>query len=112
MDKKQFYKKIDELTEEWYIDATPPIKGTWATKIHPKGIARRKTNQKGEENEINETSGEVQVIRWAKREQMCLECCKMVCGKVEEINLEKGRVKCSCGMKYPVINLVLKQMAE
>lgn len=109
MDKNKFYKIIDELTEGWYIDATPPIKGTWATKIHPKGQPRRKTNQKGEEYEINTSSGEVQIIKWAKREQMCLECCKMVCDKAEEINLDKGTVKCSCGLKYPVINLVLKR---
>ena len=110
MDKNKFYKKIDELTEQWYIDASPPVKGVWASKLHPKGTPHRKTNSKGEEYEINTTSGEVQILQWIKREQMCLECCKMVCDKVEEINLEKGLVKCSCGMKYPVINLMLKQM--
>lgn len=110
MDKKKFYQIIDNTAAEWYIDATAPIKGTWATKLHPKGVVRRKTNQKGEENEINTSSGEVQIIKWQKREQMCLECCKMVCDKIEEINLEKGTVKCSCGLKYPVVNLVLKQV--
>jgi hypothetical protein len=103
MEKKQFYKKIDELTEHWYIDANKPVKGTFATTKHPKGQGpRRKTNAKGEENPINNSSGEVQIIRWAHCEQFCQNCCKMVENKIEEINLEKKIIKCSCGLKYPI----------
>jgi hypothetical protein len=104
MDRLHFYKKIDELTEGWYIDANTPIKGNWATKVNPKGGPRRKTNQKGEEHPINESSGEVQIIKWAASEQFCEICCKMVKNRVEDINLEKKTVKCSCGLKYPIVN--------
>lgn len=102
MDRKKFYLKIDQLAEQWYIDANAPIKGTWATKLHPKGGPRRKTNQKGEEHPINESSGEVQIVRWAHSEQFCQNCCKLVQNRVEDINLEKKTVKCSCGLKYPI----------
>ena len=55
MERKQFYKKIDELTEHWYIDSNKPVKGTWATTRHPKGQGpRRKTNAKGEEHEVRD----------------------------------------------------------
>lgn len=103
MERKQFYQKIDELAEDWYIDANRPVKGTWGSKLYPKGSGpRRKTNYKGEENPINTTSGEVQVVRWAHEEQFCQNCCKMVKDRVEDINLEKKVVKCSCGLKYPI----------
>jgi hypothetical protein len=105
MDRKKFYKIIDDLTEGWYIDATPPLKGTWATKVNPKGGPRRKTNQKGEENEINETSGEVQVLKWADRTEFCVQCSKPCKNKVEQINLNNGQIKCSCGLKYPIVNI-------
>ena len=105
MEQKKFYKIIDELTEQWYIDASPPVKGVWASKLHPKGTPHRKTNSKGQEYEINTTSGEVQILQWLKREQMCLQCCKMTCNKIEEINLKVGQIKCSCGLKYPIANI-------
>jgi hypothetical protein len=105
MERKKFYTKIDQVAKEWYIDANPPVKGTWTSKLHQKGVVRRKTNQRGEENPINETSGEVQIMQWDKPEQMCIQCCKMVCDKREEINLRSGQIKCNCGLKYPIVNI-------
>lgn len=102
MERKKFYSKIDEVAKQWYVDANPPIKGTWSSKIHKKGEVRRKTNQKGEENPINESSGEVQVIQWAHQEQFCQNCCKLVKDRVEQIHLINKTVKCSCGLKYPI----------
>jgi len=111
MERKQFYTIIDQLAEDWYIDATSPVKGKWGSSIHGKNTGpRRKTNYQGEENPINETSGEVQVIRWAKKSEFCVQCSKFCEDKVELINLEKSQVKCSCGQKYPVINHILKKL--
>jgi hypothetical protein len=105
MERTKFYKIIDGLTEGWYIDAHEPVKGTWASKIHDKGVVRRKTNQRGEENEVNTTNGCVQILAWAKPSQMCVQCCKFVEDKREIINLKKSQISCSCGLKYPIINL-------
>ena len=105
MERDKFYRKIDQLAEAWYIDANAPVKGRWS-KTGP----RRKTNQRGEEHEPNTTTGEVQVLKWACKQQMCLQCCKMVESKSEEINLHNGQVKCSCGLKYPVIDIVVRTL--
>ena len=110
MEQKKFYQIIDQYAEHWYIDANAPIKGVWASSRHPKGTPHRKTNSKGEEYEPNLTTGEVQVLKWQPREQMCLQCCKMTENKREEINLKNGQVKCSCGLKYPVIDVMLKRI--
>lgn len=111
MERQKFYTIIDQCAEDWYIDATAPVKGKWGSAIHKKNSGpRKKTNYKGEENPINETSGEVHVLKWIKQEQMCLQCCKMVAGKTEDINLKNGQVKCSCGLKYPVIDIMLKKV--
>jgi hypothetical protein len=102
MERIRFYKKIDQLAEHWYIDANKPVKGVgYVRKDGSKG-PRRKTNLKGEETPINETSGEVQVMKWAHEEQFCQNCCKMVKDRVEQINLNNKTVKCSCGLKYPI----------
>ena len=105
MERKKFYTVIDSLAEAWYIDANAPVKGVWASKRHPKGVPHRKTNSRGEEHEPNTSTGEVQVLKWACSEQMCLQCCKMVQNKVEEIHLPKRQIKCSCGLKYPIVNI-------
>jgi hypothetical protein len=105
MDRKKFYKIIDDLTEQWYVDANAPVKGVWASKLHPKGDPRRKTNSKGLENPINESSGEVQIIKWAARTEFCVQCSKPCNNKVEQINLHNGQIKCSCGLKYPIVNI-------
>lgn len=102
MERKKFFTKIDQVAKSWYVDANPPIKGTVKSKLHDKGVAHRKTNQKGEENPPNESSGEVQVMQWAHEEQFCQNCCKLVKGRVEQINLVNKTVKCSCGLKYPI----------
>lgn len=102
MDRIHFYKKIDQFAAEWYIDAHPPVKSNWSSPKHPKGVARRKTNSHGELEEVNQTSGEVQIMKWAHTEQFCQNCCKMVHNRVEDINLEKKVVKCNCGLKYPI----------
>jgi hypothetical protein len=105
MERKQFYKKIDQLAEHWYVDANRPPKGVgYVRKDGSKG-PRRKTNIRGEENPINESSGEVQIVKWAKKSEFCVQCSKPCQGKVEEINLKKGQIKCSCGLKYPIVNI-------
>jgi hypothetical protein len=102
MERKKFYIKIDQLAKDWYIDANKPVKGVgYVRKDGSKG-PRRKTNLQGEENPINETSGEVQIMKWAHEEQFCQNCCKMVKDRVEQINLNNKTVKCSCGLKYPI----------
>lgn len=111
MEQKKFYRIIDLHADEWYIDANTPVRGTWKNKDGQKG-PRRKTNQKGEVNEINTTSGEVQVIHWAKPERMCVQCCHMVKDRIELINIKTCQVKCSCGMKYPLVDHVLKKVDE
>lgn len=103
MDKKEFYKKIDELVVEWYIDATPPCKGSYRNNknLVPLGPHRR-TNQKGEPNPVNETTGEVQIMAWKPVESFCERCCKVVEDRLESIDLIVGRIKCEkCGAKYP-----------
>ena len=111
MERKKFYTIIDQCAEDWYIDVNPPIKGKWGSAIHQKNSGpRRKTNYSGKENEPNTSTGEVQIMKWACKQQMCLQCCKMVEGKREEINLPKGQVKCSCGLKYPVIDIVVRSL--
>jgi hypothetical protein len=106
MERKQFYTIIDQLAEDWYIDANKPVKGYWGSSIHDKTTGpRRKTNYKGEENPINESSGEVQVLKWAERTQFCVQCSKPCKNKVEQINLENSQIKCSCGLKYPIANI-------
>jgi hypothetical protein len=103
MEPKKFYTKIDQLAKDWYIDANRPVKGNWATTLHEKGTGpRKRTNQSGEVNEPNESSGEVQIIKWAHEEQFCQNCCKMVKDRVEQINLNNKTVKCNCGLKYPI----------
>jgi hypothetical protein len=103
MDKKEFYKKIDQLSEQWYVDANKPVKGNWGSSIHGKKTGpRRKTNFKGEENPINESSGEVQIIKWTPVKSFCERCCKVVEDRCEFIDLAEGRIKCEkCGAKYP-----------
>jgi hypothetical protein len=102
MDRKKFYLKIDQLAEHWYIDANRPVAGVGYVRKDGTTGPRRKTNLKGEESPINESSGEVQIIRWAHSEQFCQNCCKLVKDRVEDINLEKKTIKCSCGLKYPI----------
>ena len=110
MEQKKFYTIIDGLTECWYIDANSPVKGTYKTTKSSKLGPRRKTNYRGEEHEPNTTTGEVQILKWAPRESMCIQCCKMAENKREEINLRNGQVKCSCGLKYPVIDIVIRKL--
>jgi hypothetical protein len=103
MERKKFYTIIDQYALDWYIDANKPVKGIWGSSIHDKTTGpRRKTNYKGEENPINETSGEVQILKWAKKAEFCTTCSKFCEDKVELINLEKCQIKCSCGIKFPI----------
>lgn len=102
MERKKFYLKIDQLAENWFIDANKPPAGKgYVRKDGSKG-PRRKTNIRGEENPINESSGEVHILKWAHQEQFCQNCCKVVKDRVEQIHLINKTIKCSCGLKYPI----------
>jgi hypothetical protein len=105
MDRKKFYAKIDQVAEQWLIDANRPVRGLGYVRKDGTSGPRRKTNQRGEENPINESTGEVQIVKWADRCSFCVQCSRPCKNKVEEINLEKGQIKCSCGLKYPIVNI-------
>jgi len=102
MERKKFYTKIDEVAKQWYVDANRPVKGEGYVRKDGRKGPGRKTNQKGEEYPINESSGEVQIIKWAHEEQFCQNCCKLVKDRIEQIHLINKTVKCSCGLKYPI----------
>ena len=102
MDRKKFYLKIDQLAEQWYVDANRPAAGKGYVRKDGSTGPRRKINIRGEENPINETSGEVQIVKWAKKSEFCTTCSKFCEDKVELINLEKAQIKCSCGIKFPI----------
>lgn len=101
MEQKKFYTVIDQLAKEWYIDANPLVRGTWKNKDGQRG-PRRKTNQKGEPNEINTSTGEVQIVSWQHQEQFCSRCSRFVENKVDLVNLGNATIKCSCGLKMPI----------
>ncbi len=105
MERKKFYTKIDLVAEDWYVDANrPPVGKGYVRKDGSTG-PRRKINIRGEENPINESTGEVQIIKWADRTEFCVQCSKPCKNKVEQINLHNGQIKCSCGLKYPIVNI-------
>ncbi len=110
MEPKKFYNKLDQAAKEWYIDANEPVRGTYKTTKTDQLGPRRKTDHKGQTAKANTTSGQVQILKWACQEHICVQCCKMVSNQIEEINLRSGQVKCSCGLKYPIIDHVLKKV--
>jgi hypothetical protein len=96
MEREKFYKIIDNLASDWYIDVNQPF------AVHSKKIQRPQENQLNwldETQELNTSTGEVQVISWAKKETFCEYCCKFVKQSKQTINLLKNTVKCRCGVK-------------
>lgn len=104
MEFEKFCKHIDQLAESWTVDANDIVKGTYKKNGVATGPGRR-VNVYGEEIALNQTVNRVQVIKWRAREEFCGVCSKFTENKSELINLEKGQIKCDCGLKYPIINV-------
>ena len=99
MDKKKFEQILDQHADDWLYDSVEPIKGTWRQPDGTMSGPKRRTLHGGEERETNPT-GSPQVVRWKPTLEDCSRCKAKMPNKMEEINLARQTVKCSCGQKY------------
>ena len=104
MEFEKFCQHINQLAESWTVDANDIVKGTYKKNGVSQGPGRR-VNMYGKEIDANTTVNRVQVIKWRPREEFCRICSKFTENKFEMIDLEKGQIKCGCGLKYPIINI-------
>lgn len=99
MEPKKFEQIIDQHAEDWLYDSIEPVKGTWRNPDGTKTGPKRRTLHNGEVREPNET-GSIQIVKWKPVLANCSRCKIKMPNKMEEINLEKQTIKCSCGQKY------------
>ena len=104
MEFNKFCQHIDQLAEAWTVDANDIVKGTYKKNGVSSGPGRR-VNRYGEAIDANTTANRVQVIAWRPREEFCRICSKFTENRSELIDLERGQIKCGCGLKYPIINI-------
>ncbi len=93
MERDKFYKIIDELSSQWYIDTIEPVSsavrkkdGTVIKGSRPRFNAR--------DREGPNYTGWVQVVNWQPRKSYCGECQQVVEDHRQTINLRTGKRKC------------------
>lgn len=101
MKPKKFESKIQQVAEEWCLDAQDLIRGTFKQAGKPKG-PRRRLNKLGENLEPNLSIHRIHILKLRSYFEVCPKC-----GLVNEnprftINIRDGKAKNSeCGCVLP-----------
>lgn len=99
MDKHEFYKKIDNLASEWYIDTVEPV----SSRVRKKDgtmVTGTRQPERGKEWTGPNWTGWAQVISWQPNKSQCQFCQQTVDDAYQTINLRTGHYSCDrCGIK-------------
>ena len=93
MDKHKFFKIVDELASNWYIDSEEPV----TSKVKLKDgtvLTGMRQRQPSKDKQGPNWTGWAHIISWQPVKSYCAQCQEVTENPVHQINLISKAVKC------------------